>query len=369
MLILWRKGMSVQSSVHIKSAIELAMGVSREAIRPNPFVGAIVINDVGAIVGKGFHKKYGEAHAEVFAIREATASGADLSTCILYVTLEPCSHTGKTPPCTDLIISSGIRKVVVGSKDPNPLVNGIGILREAGVEVVLEESQEALELNAEFFVNQRFKRPYVRAKAAITSDGFMARENGDSKWISSPESRAWAHEYCRAQVDAILTTARTVLADDAKLNVRTAAGEKECTAIVIDRELDLLKNNKLSIHYPRSSSRLYLVTDRSVFSETDLEWMRIDGKFEKGMIDVNLLFEKLYKEHQIYSVLVEAGPRLINHLLELGLIDELVIFRSITSFNNGSDRYRLNLSPVSGMEKKEVTLDGSDQVMIFSRSQ
>lgn len=142
--------MSVQSSVHIKSAIELARSASRESIRPNPFVGAIVMNDAGAIVGKGFHKKYGEAHAEVFAIREAVANGADLSTCTMYVTLEPCSHTGKTPPCTDLIISSGIRKVVVGSEDPNPLVNGMEILRQAGIVVVLEESKEALELNAEF---------------------------------------------------------------------------------------------------------------------------------------------------------------------------------------------------------------------------
>jgi diaminohydroxyphosphoribosylaminopyrimidine deaminase/5-amino-6-(5-phosphoribosylamino)uracil reductase len=367
MLILWRKGMSVQSSLHIKSAIELARAASREAIRPNPFVGAIVMNDAGAIVGKGFHKRYGEAHAEVFAIREAVANGADLSTCILYVTLEPCSHTGKTPPCTDLIISSGIRKVVVGSKDPNPLVNGMEILRQAGIEVVLEKSKEALELNAEFFVNQRFKRPYIRAKAAITSDGFMARENGDSKWISSSESRAWAHEHCRAQVDAILSTARTVLADDAKLNVRTAAGEKECTAIVIDRELDLLKKDNLSIHYPRSSSRLYLVTDRSVSPETDLEWMQIDGQFEKGMIDVNLLLEKLYKEHRIYSVLVEAGPRLINHLLEKDFIDELVLFEAPVVFGNETDRYRLNLDALLAFDRKEISIDGPDRIVVMSR--
>jgi diaminohydroxyphosphoribosylaminopyrimidine deaminase/5-amino-6-(5-phosphoribosylamino)uracil reductase len=367
MLILWRKGMSVQSSLHIKSAIELARAASREAIRPNPFVGAIVMNDAGAIVGKGFHKKYGEAHAEVFAIREAVANGADLSTCILYVTLEPCSHTGKTPPCTDLILSSGIRKVVVGSKDPNPVVNGMEILRQAGIEVVLEESKEALELNAEFFVTQRFKRPYIRAKAAITSDGFMARENGDSKWISSSESRSWAHEHYRAQVDAILTTARTVLADDAKLNVRTTAGEKECTAIVIDRELDLLKKDNLSIHYPRSCSRLYLVTDRSVFLETDLEWTQIDGRFEKGMIDVNLLFEKLYKEHRIYSVLVEAGPRLINHLLEKDLIDELVLFEAPVVFGNETDRYGLNLDALQGFDRKEISIDGPDRIVVMSR--
>jgi len=345
--------------------MELARTASRDSIRPNPFVGAIVINKNAEIVGKGFHKKFGEAHAEVFAIREAVQRGADLSTCTLIVTLEPCSHTGKTPPCTDLIISSGIRKVIVGSKDPNPLVNGVHILQEAGIEVVLEESADALELNREFFINQRFKRPYIVAKAAITADHFMARENGDSKWISSAESRKWAHAHCRSKVDAILTTARTVITDNAKLNVRIGEDEFERTAIVLDRKLELLKHKDLSIVYPRKESSLYLVTDNPEPIETEGPCKFMTGDYIGGEVQLEPLFSALYRKHNIYSLLIEAGPRLLNQILRAGLVDELIVFESQTRFNNPTDRYRLDLSCTTLMEANPIRIDGADHITSF----
>lgn len=360
--------MCAQVLSYINSAVELARTASRESIRPNPFVGALVINENAEIVGKGFHKKYGEAHAEVFAIREAIQNGADLSSCTLIVTLEPCSHTGKTPPCTDLIISSGIKKVVIGSKDPNPLVNGSEILRQAGIAVTLEESAEALELNREFFVNHRFKRPYVIAKAAITADHFMARENGDSKWISSAESREWAHAHCRTRVDAILTTARTVIADNAKLNVRIGENEFERTAIVLDRKLDLLKQKDLSIHYPRRESTLYLVTDNPTPIESDGPYTLMKGVYAGEEIQPEPLFSSLYSNHNIYSLLIEAGPRLLNRLLASGSVDELIVFESPTRFNNPTDRYRLDLSYTNLMEAKTIMIDGPDHVTCFRRA-
>jgi len=360
--------MSVQASTYIKSAIALAKMASRASIRPNPFVGAVLINQNDEIVGKGFHKKYGQAHAEVVAIQDALQNGADLRTCTLVVTLEPCSHTGKTPPCTDLIRSSGIPRVIVGSKDPNPLVHGMDLLTAAGIEVHLEESAEAIEMNAEFFVNQRFKRPFVRVKAAMTSDGFMARENGDSKWISSEESRAWAHAHCRSNVDAILTTAKTVLADNAKLNVRRDGKEYEQTAIVIDRDCSLLKQNDLAVHYPREDTQLYLVTDEPEAIVTEVDWHRIDGVFETGRVDIGKLLSDLYEKNGVYSLLVEAGPRFINGLLHVGIVDELIVFESPVCFNNPTDRYRLDLSPAAAMHATEVKIDGPDRVMKYTRS-
>lgn len=355
------------TSTHIKSAIELARTAFRASIRPNPFVGALVINERGETVGKGFHKKFGEAHAEVFAIREAIQQGADLRSCTLYVTLEPCSHTGKTPPCTDLIISSGIQKVVIGSKDPNPLVNGIEILRQAGIDVRLEASADALDLNREFFINQRFKRPYLLAKAAITADHFMARENGDSKWISSEESRKWAHLHCRSNIDAILTTAKTVIADDAKLTVRIAAEERERTVVVLDRNLNLLNNPTLSIHYRRKESTLYLVTENTEPLDTPGSHKLIQGMYTAGEIEFESLFSELYRNHNIYSLLIEAGPRLLNRLLQAGLVDELVVFESSVNFNNPTDRFRLDLSSSNRMDAKKLKIDGPDQAIRYRR--
>jgi len=203
-------------------AIRLA-GAGTQRVSPNPRTGALVVRN-GKIIGRGRHEFYGGPHAEVNAIQDA---GKDFEGCEMFVTLEPCCHTGKTLPCTDLIIASGIKKVIIGMEDPNPRVAGKGIrqLKAAGIEVVSNVLvDECAALNQPFIKMMTENFPYIIVKSAITLDGYIADEQGQSKWISSAESRKTVHEM-RANADAVLVGVGTVLADDPELTVRDAEGE------------------------------------------------------------------------------------------------------------------------------------------------
>ncbi len=205
---------------HLARAIELAArGVG--AVRPNPVVGAVVARD-GEILGEGWHERYGAAHAEVNAIEACGL--ADLSAATLYVSLEPCCHEGKTPPCTDAIVQAGIGRVVVASDDPTEKAagRGLGILRDEGVEVVIADGELAASarlLNQAFRKHARVGRPWVLFKSAMTLDGKVATRTGDSKWISGEDSRELAHRW-RASVDAVVVGIGTALADDPQLTAR-----------------------------------------------------------------------------------------------------------------------------------------------------
>lgn len=218
--------------------MELALTLARSTVgqtRPNPAVGAVVVKH-GRIVGMGSHLKAGEDHAEVIAIKQAKseAEGSDV-----YVTLEPCAHYGKTPPCAELLINSHVRKVYIACVDPNPRVAGKGIekLRSAGIEVelgVLE--QEALALNRAFFYYMKHKRPYVTIKAAMTLDGKIATASGNSQWITSEQARADVH-YQRAIHDAILVGSQTVKHDNPQLTARTPQGGTNPIRVILDTHL------------------------------------------------------------------------------------------------------------------------------------
>ena len=338
---------------YINSAILEAKQASIKNVRPNPLVGAIILDEKNKIVGAGFHAEFGKDHAEVVAIKNAKKNGADLSNCTLVVSLEPCSHYGKTPPCTNLIIESGIKKVIVGSKDPNPVVRGIDLLKEHNIDVILIESQEALDLNKEFFTNQRYQRPFIIAKAAITRDEQMAKDDGSSKWISGEKSRAYTHEILRSGVNAILTTAKTVLTDDARFTIRTNDSVSELTTIVIDRNLELLKNKNLAIHYARKSSKLFLVAEKipnhiTLNPNTEI----IESTFIDGKLEFESLLTQLYKNHSIYSLLIEAGPTFLNALLDKNWVDEFVLFKSPNSFHNRCDRFKLDLSKLAALKEE-----------------
>lgn len=218
---------------YMQQAIQLAKFASSTGI--NPRVGAVVVKD-GRVVGFGAHLKAGEAHAEVHAIRMAGAAAYGAT---IYVTLEPCSHHGKTPPCADLLVESGIKRAVVAMEDPNPLVSGRGIarLKAAGidVEVGLLES-EARALNTAFLRSLETKRPYVILKTATSLDGKVALDHGDSKWVTGTAARRDVHEL-RATVDAVLTGVGTVLADDPALTVRLDRETTQPLRVVLDREL------------------------------------------------------------------------------------------------------------------------------------
>ncbi len=317
---------------YILFALSLAQKANSKDIKGNPFVGAIVVDEKDAVIGTGYHKIWGDKHAEVYAIEEALAHTPDLTKCSLYVTLEPCSHHGKTPPCTDLIIKSGIKKVFIGSLDPNHKVSGFQLLKQKGIDIVLIELKEALQLNKVFFTNQKKQRPFVRLKIAATIAGKMADYEADSKWITNTKSRAYVHSNIRTEVDAILSTAKTVIDDQATLNIRTEnAPSKEVNAVIIDRTGSILKaeNASLPIFYQRKYTKIYIVTAPNTIAPTkplpsNIEIIETTFNSNKE-IDVTILGKQLL-EKGIYSVLVEAGEIFSSYLLSKKWVDELDYF-------------------------------------------
>ena len=229
----------------MRRAIELARGGAGWT-NPNPLVGAVIAKD-GCVIGEGFHERCGQAHAERNALADCKARGNDPAGATLYVTLEPCCHTGKQPPCTDAVIEAGIARVLVGSRDPNPLVAGKGnaLLREAGIEVVEDVLRsECDELNPVFFHFITTKRPFVVAKWAMTLDGKIATRTGDSQWVSCAESRADVHEL-RHRFAAIMVGKGTALADNPSLTARRNEPSNQPLRVVVDSQLALPLESKL----------------------------------------------------------------------------------------------------------------------------
>lgn len=330
---------------YLHRAFLLAKQADPKAIRPNPFVGAIVASENGEILGEGFHQKAGEAHAEVMAIRNAIEQGANLGACTLYVTLEPCSHTGKTPPCTDLIIQHKIPKVVIGSLDPNPLVSGVSILEEHGVEVEVLIIPEIVTLNDTFNINQILNRPKYILKSAITLNGKIADRRGNSKWISNEQSREHVHEKLRSAADAILTTAKTIIHDNATMNIRIKDQmAEELNLIVFDASLELLEkeNQHLSCFYKRNKSAIYLVTDKSGIKPALPNVEVIHIPMQDGLFDIRVLHKELLARN-ICQVLIEGGGSMNASMMDAKSVDEIYTFicprilmdnSAITQFNS-----------------------------------
>jgi diaminohydroxyphosphoribosylaminopyrimidine deaminase/5-amino-6-(5-phosphoribosylamino)uracil reductase len=316
------------SEKYLHTAFLLAKRANSRDIRPNPFVGAIIVDQNGEIIGEGYHQKAGEAHAEVIAINNALLKTNDLSKCTLYVTLEPCSHTGKTPPCTSLILEHKIPKVVIGSMDPNPLVSGAALLTDRGVNVEICILPEIVELNNIFNINQLNKRPKYILKAATTVNGKIADRFGNSKWISNEKSRAYVHQILRSNADAILTTAKTVIKDNASMNIRLPASEpRELNLIIIDKQLDILKeeNKGLGIYYQRNNTKVYLVTNKIYPYLLPENFEIINVEINNDEIDLVQLSDILLSKN-ICVVLMEAGGKLNASLIKQKFIDEINLF-------------------------------------------
>jgi diaminohydroxyphosphoribosylaminopyrimidine deaminase/5-amino-6-(5-phosphoribosylamino)uracil reductase len=356
------------SADYLHSAYLLAKKANSLNIRPNPFVGAIVVDYIGQIIGEGYHQKAGEAHAEVFAINDALLKCKDLSSCTLYVTLEPCSHTGKTPPCTNLIIEHKIRKVVIGSMDPNPLVSGAKILTDAGVDVEICIQPEIVELNSTFNINQINKRPKYVLKSATTINGKIADRLGNSKWISNEKSRNYVHEVLRSNADAILTTAHTIIKDNATMNIRiTDTGPTELNLIIVDRELSILasKNQGLGIFYGRKFTKIYLLSDQAYSNTLPQNIEIIKANFSDGIIILGKLNEVFLRKN-ICEILVEAGGKLNASLIKQQLIDEIVLFlcpsllldnEAINVFNDSAFQPIENKQTLKLIETKQLDND------------
>ena len=315
-----------------KEAIDYCINLAKNAIendiRPNPFVGAVIVDQASQLIGEGFHQKLGGPHAEVYAIEQALQKTDDLSQCCLYVSLEPCSHFGKTPPCVDLIIQHKIKKVVIASLDPNPKVSSVEKLIAAGIEVEVINEPSAITLNRKFFTQHNQDRPYFILKTASTTDGKIADRNGKSKWISNEYSRQFVHTHLRSNSDAILTSYKTVLEDEASFTIRVdGASIKETNVIIIDKALTILKTeyNKLPIFYDRTYSKIYFITDKKDITSNLSNIEFIHGAFnEDGVVFSSIVAQLLDKG--LYSILIEGGRKLNSSLIDQNMVDELYWF-------------------------------------------
>ena len=304
-------------------ALQLArMGL--ETTHPNPRVGCVITQD-NRVVGEGWHEKTGEAHAEIKALADA---GVEAKGGTAYVTLEPCSHTGLTPPCVEALISAQVSRVVFAIGDPNPDVNGNGFqrLQEAGIEVHSGlMATQAEDLNCGFLKRMRDGRPWVRIKLAQSMDGHIALENGSSQWISGPESRADVQHW-RARSDAILTGIGTVLADDPSLNVRKSGVARQPARIIVDshwRTPASARLFKLSGNVLIAGLDEKPVADALKKSAADC----VSFPSSRGQVDLQAVLQELARRN-FNEIQVEAGARLCGTLLEQGLVDELLIYQS-----------------------------------------
>lgn len=308
-----------QYDLLMKKCIELAKQAQGET-SPNPLVGCIVLNDIGEIISTGYHKKYGENHAE----RDALLKLDDAKNCTLIVNLEPCSHYGKTPPCADLIIEKGVKRVVYGMKDVNPIVAGNGLkkLIDAGIEVIgpiLED--ECRKLNEIFIKNQVEHKTFVALKTATTIDGKIATSTNDSKWITSDFAREEVRNI-RKRYDAILTSSSTILADNPTM-------EHKCK-VILDRKLKT--NSQMTIYKQGKIFVFHSLKNQSSLSNNNLQY--IYTPIVNNKLCIEFILEELYKRG-IMSVLIEAGGKLNGSFLPY--IDRLYHFVApkILGDNNG----------------------------------
>jgi diaminohydroxyphosphoribosylaminopyrimidine deaminase/5-amino-6-(5-phosphoribosylamino)uracil reductase len=305
----------------MQRAIELAQ-LGLGSVSPNPLVGCVIVLD-DKIIGEGYHQKYGEAHAEVNAI-SSVKDHSLLKEATAYVTLEPCAHFGKTPPCADLLIEKRLSRVVIGARDPFNQVDGRGIekLQRAGIEVTIGALEyECRRMNQRFFTFIEKKRPYVILKWAQTEDGFIARKNFDSKWISNQYSRQLVHKW-RSEEDAILVGKNTALYDNPELTVRDWKG-KNPVRVVIDNNLELPNGLKLF-----DQSVKTLVLNRSKEEEGEhLLYLKYDGSLD------HLL--QCLAEQRIQSIIIEGGAKTLESFIDAGLWDEARVFTADIEFGEG----------------------------------
>lgn len=297
---------------------------------PNPMVGAVVVA-AGEIVGRGYHPRAGEPHAEVFALREA---GARTRGAALYVTLEPCAHWGQTPPCTEAIIAAGIERVVAAMADPDQRVSGRGLRRltEAGIETrVGVAEREARDLNEAYVKHRTTGTPFVTAKWAMTLDGRIATRTGESRWISGEASRALVHER-RAATDAILVGVGTVLRDDPALTSLTAAA-RQPRRIVLDSTLRVPPDARV---LARDGTPVIIATTeraspavRTVLEARGVEVLVAGGP--DGRVDLTSLLRDLGRRG-ILSLLVEGGGTVHGAFFDAGLVDKVLVFLAPTIF-------------------------------------
>ena len=355
-------------SAHDTAFMQQALGLAREALyltSPNPRVGCVLVGADGSVLGSGHTQRAGEAHAEVMALRDAQANGHDVKGATAYVTLEPCSHQGRTGPCCDALAAAGVARVVVALQDPNPLVAGQGTarLRAAGVQVDAGLlADEAHEMNIGFFKRMTHGTPWVRMKVAASLDGQTALENGVSQWITSAPARDDGHAW-RARACAVLTGIGTVLEDDPQLDVRAVPTPRQPTLVVMDSQLETPLNAKL--FQPQRPVWIYCAVDhadrRLALEAKGAQVICLPNA--SGKVDLAVMLQDLGHK-QINEVHVEAGHKLNGSLLREGLVDELLTYLAPKLMGHGRGMTNLgpftSLSDAKTLSFHEVTQIGPD---------
>ncbi len=355
---------SEHDTTHMKNALALA----REALfltSPNPRVGCVIVSANGVVLGSGHTQRAGEAHAEVMALRDAQTKHHDVKGATAYVTLEPCSHQGRTGPCCDALIHAGLARVVVAESDPNPEVAGQGIarLRAAGVQVdVGLLGAKAHELNIGFFKRMTQGTPWVRMKIAASLDGQTALDNGASQWITSPPARDDGHAW-RARACAVLTGIGTVLEDDPQLDVRAVPTPRQPTLVVMDSRLETPTSAKLFT--PQRPVWIYCAVDtpqrRQALEAKGAQVVCLPNASDK--VDLAAMLQDLAHK-QINEVHVEAGHKLNGSLLREGLVDELLTYLAPKLMGQGRGMTNLGpfttLNDAKALSFHEVTQIGPD---------
>ncbi len=326
--------------IYMQRCIDLAKKGIR-AVAPNPMVGCVLVVE-DKIIGEGYHERYGEAHAEVNAINNVSDKSL-LKKATLYVSLEPCAHTGKTPPCAELIIKKGIKKVVIGTKDSNPIVGGKGIekLKNGGVQVeegILQE--QCLELNKRFFTFHEKQRPYVILKWAQTLDGFLDRIREDEtqkiNWISEPETKTLVHKW-RSEEQSILVGRNTITNDNPSLTVRDYGGINPIR-LVIDSQLQI--SGALNVYSKDAPTIVFnRIKDKK---ENNIEWVKINETSTKNIL------EELHKRG-IQSVFVEGGSRTLQYFIIDNVWDEARVVVGQKYFKEGYKAPIINKVPIKSI--------------------
>ncbi len=350
--------------------MRIALGLAelgRGFTAPNPMVGAVIVKN-GRIIGAGYHKRAGEPHAEIRAMEDA---GWNVEGATMYVTLEPCVHHGRTPPCVDKIIEMGIKRVVIATLDPNPKVHGKGVkkLQEAGIEVrvgVLEK--EAKALNEAFFKYMETGLPFVILKLAVTIDGYLADIDGDSRWISSERSRGLVHKL-RGEVDGIVVGVNTIIKDDPELTPRHIYPARIPARVILDSKLRTPVASKVLNMPPKTiivTSENHDPQKKKILEDRGAEiWIVGDEK-----VDLRLFLEKAGKEG-FQSILIEGGAEVASAFIKDGLFDKIYLFYAPKLLGGGRPFFKLMTplrigTPIE-LEIEDVMRYGSDILVIMKK--
>ncbi|HEX7413826.1 MAG TPA: bifunctional diaminohydroxyphosphoribosylaminopyrimidine deaminase/5-amino-6-(5-phosphoribosylamino)uracil reductase RibD [Bacteroidia bacterium] len=324
------------------------------SVAPNPMVGCVIMHDA-QLIGEGYHQKYGEAHAEVNAINSVKDKSL-LAKSVMYLSLEPCSHTGKTPPCSDLIIAHKLKRVVVACIDFNPLVAGKGIekLRSADIEVRTDLLRnEARKLNKRFFTFHEKKRPYIILKWAKTKDGFISKHppfTRKDNWITNEKSNKLVHTW-RTQEQALLVGTNTALLDNPALTVRLVEG-KNPIRILIDKDLKVPPS--YSIFSPEAETLVFTQKDKQ--NSNHIAYHKIDVTQDS----ISQILEALYHK-EITSLIVEGGAHTLQSFIDKGLWDEARVFTGNKFFKEGVK------APILPQNKLSLEMIGDDELAVFTR--